>query len=380
LSKFKIQIINFLLILFFIFYFSLVKIEGFDVSAKSAIIICADSGDVIWEKNANQPRAMASTTKIMTSLLALEEAAARGNRDLEITEEMVRVEGTLMGLAAGDVVNLETLAAGMLLPSGNDAANAAAISVSGTTEKFIELMNERAKQIGMTDTKFCTPSGLDFSDHHSTASDMAILGAYAMENKCFASIVSQKYKKINFTSPEKVIRLENHNKLLKLYEYCIGIKTGFTKKAGRCLVSCAEKDKVRLVAVTLDASDDWNDHITLYNHGFSAVTVRIFDERGFETEIPVIGGEIQNLKIIGTTKFKRTFKSGAESNVRRIVEIPEGLNAPVEKGSAVGVVSYFLENKKIGENILTASEDVKIQKRRNIFQKIFDFFKNLVHS
>ena len=174
----------FLEFLFFsVFCFPSAYASELDVSAKSAILICADSCDVIWSKNETEPLPMASTTKIMTSLLALESMRAQTNKEVEITEEMVRVEGTSMGLRAGDIVDLNALSQGMLLCSGNDAANAAAIAVAGNTENFIFLMNEKAKLIGMQDTKFSTPSGLDKDDHHSTAKDMALLGAYAMENE-----------------------------------------------------------------------------------------------------------------------------------------------------------------------------------------------------
>ena len=178
-------------IIFFLNFFS-IKSSAIDVSARSAVIICADSGDIIWGKNYEEPLAMASTTKIMTSLLALEEANASGNRSLEITEEIISVEGSSMGLKVGDKVDFETLAKGMLLPSGNDAANATAILVCGSTEKFLARMNQRAKEIGMKNTLFCTPSGLDKDNHHSTAIDMALLGAYAMQNEEFAKIVSSK--------------------------------------------------------------------------------------------------------------------------------------------------------------------------------------------
>ena len=177
----------FLVFLLFIAFFSglAVFINALDVSAESGILICADSGSVIWSKNETEPMPMASTTKIMTSLLALEHTEACGNQEIEITDDMVRVEGTSMGLRAGDIVNLEALVQGMLLCSGNDAANAVAIAVGGNVNNFIDLMNEKARMIGMENTKFSTPSGLDKDDHHSTAKDMATLGAYAMENENF---------------------------------------------------------------------------------------------------------------------------------------------------------------------------------------------------
>jgi D-alanyl-D-alanine carboxypeptidase/D-alanyl-D-alanine carboxypeptidase (penicillin-binding protein 5/6) len=360
-------------LIFSVFVIFPAKIKTLEISARSAVIICADSGDVIWERDKDAPGSMASTTKIMSALLTLEEAAARGNRDLEITPEMVEVEGSSMGLEVGDVIDLESLAKGMLLPSGNDSANAAAVSVSGNIENFLKIMNARAKQLGMKNTNFCTPSGLDFSDHHSTAYDMAILGAYAMENEQFAEIVRKNYDTVKFKNSNKKITLKNHNKLLKLYKYCIGVKTGFTKRAGRCLVSCAEKDGVRLVAVTLNDPDDWQDHISLYNYGFANITSRVFDEREFRANLTVNNGEVDELSVIGSTWFSRTFRSGKESEVKRQIELPESIKAPVYEGQVVGKAIYTLEGKKIGENTLTSEKTINAKVHKNIFQKIKEF-------
>lgn len=357
-----------------------IKSSAIDVSARSAVIICADSGDIIWGKNYEEPLAMASTTKIMTSLLALEEANASGNRSLEITEEIISVEGSSMGLKVGDKVDFETLAKGMLLPSGNDAANATAILVCGTTEKFLARMNQRAKEIGMKNTLFCTPSGLDKDNHHSTAIDMALLGAYAMQNEEFAKIVSSKKTLADFEDSDKKIWLKNHNKLLDLYPFCVGIKTGFTEKAGRCLVSCAEKDGIRLICVTLNAPDDWNDHIAMYNFGFSQTKNIDFDDTNEKLEIKIKNSEPNILKIIGATKFSRTFKNNSDTQVKRNVKLFENLKAPVIKGQCVGKITYEFNNKIIGENLLIASQDIKVVKI-NFFKKIWNaissFFKNI---
>lgn len=364
---------------FFLINLSNKNINALDVSARSAILICADSRDIIWSKNHTEPRAMASTTKIMSSLLALEEAAARGERNLEITDEMIRVEGSSMGLQVGDSVSLETLVRGMLLPSGNDAANAVAISVCGSREEFIKRMNDRAKEIGMIDTVFCTPSGLDEGNHHSTALDMSILASYAMENETFAKISSEKSARVQVG--DRTIWLENHNKLLDLYPYCIGIKTGFTEKAGRCLVSCAEKDNVRLICVTLNAPNDWNDHIALYNYGFSNTKNIKFDDTNECINVKIDGGEVESVNAKGSTSFSRTFQNTNSPNVKREIEINKNLRAPVVKGQCVGTINYTYNGKSIGKNLLISQHDVKIAPKKNIFIRIFksigSFFKNV---
>lgn len=348
------------------------------VSAKSAVLMIGDSGSIIYAKDENRPMPMASTTKIMTALLTLEEAQACGNREIEITDEMVRVEGTSMGLMAGDIVNLKTLAKGMLLCSGNDAANASAIAVSGDRAKFISLMNDKAKQIGMKNTVFVTPSGLDSSDHHSTAYDMAVLGSYAMDNDEFKQIASKKSDKVTFISPAKTVTIKNHNKLLRLYDGCIGIKTGFTKSAGRCLVSCAEKNGVRLVAVTLNAPNDWDDHIGMYNYGFENTEGKTFDDRQMSASIRVRGGEVENIDVLGATFFSATLKKGDLGRVQREVELPEYCDAPVGRGQIVGKVVYYLDGRMIGRNDIIAGIDVAEKKdQRNIIQKIVDFLKKI---
>lgn len=368
---------NFLV--FAIFCAPFVYAQDLDVSAKSAILICADSCSVIWSKNETEPLPMASTTKIMTALLALESMRAQRNKEVEITEEMVRVEGTSMGLRAGDIVDLSALAQGMLLCSGNDAANAAAMAVAGSTENFIFLMNEKAKLIGMQDTKFSTPSGLDKDDHHSTAKDMALLGAYAMENEDFAKIVSQKSMKVKFINPSKVVSYKNHNKLLRLYDGCIGIKTGFTKAAGRCLVSCAEKNGVRLICVTLNAPNDWDDHIKLYNFGFENTECRVFDDRNLKLEIPIKNSQNEKILAAGISCFSRTFKKGQANSITRTVEVPDTYEGNVQKGQTLGKVVYYLDGKVIGSNdIVSNSEFIKkIPEKKSFFGSIAKFFQNL---
>ena len=185
----------------------------------------------IFEKNAFVKRQMASTTKIMTALLTLE-AASADDKDVTITDKMVPVEGSSMYLKVGNVLPLSGLAKGMLTVSGNDAANSAAIAVAGSTELFADMMNDKAAQIGMKDTHFVTPSGLDDDDHYSTAYDMALLGAYAMENESFYNIASSKKSEVFFRDTNENRCYYNENRMLKRYSGCLGIKTGFTKKSG----------------------------------------------------------------------------------------------------------------------------------------------------
>ena len=269
LKNFKLlrQIIYIHLLFFAVFLFVSLSVfaaedvQKLNINAQNgAILINAETGDVIYEKEADKIAPMASTTKIMTTLLALEQ----GNLDepFVIDSNAIKIEGSSMGLKEGDCLTIRDLCYGMMLPSGNDAANVLATKIAGSIDGFVKMMNLRAKELGLKNTHFCTPSGLDTSEkneHHSTARDMALLTQKAMENADFCEICSQSYKKLTFGNPpiNRVIR--NHNRLLKEFDGACGVKTGFTKKAGRCLVSAAQRDGLKLIAVVLKDHDDWQD-------------------------------------------------------------------------------------------------------------------------
>ena len=221
---------------------------GLDTKAKAAVVLDAATGRVLFAKNANARLPMASTTKIMSTLLTLEQDGQ--DEWFTVDPDAIRVEGSSMGLRAGDRVTLSALAYGMMLPSGNDAANAAAVRIAGSKEAFARMMNERAAELGMEDSHFVTPSGLDDNAHYSSAYDMALLTREALSNPRFAEICSQKSAKVCFGNPPADRWLSNHNRLLKLYPDAAGVKTGFTDAAGRCLVSYAQRGGVRLIVVT----------------------------------------------------------------------------------------------------------------------------------
>ncbi|MGN1203266.1 MAG: D-alanyl-D-alanine carboxypeptidase family protein, partial [Eubacterium sp.] len=222
---------------------------GTDISAQSAIVMDADTGIILYEKNAYEERSIASTTKIMTALLAIE--SSRLDETVKITDIMLQTEGSSLGLKAGDTLTLNDLVIGMMLTSGNDSANAIACFLSGDLEEFSALMNKRAGEIGMYNTYFVTPSGLDEGGHHSTAHDMALLTAVAVKNETFCKIVSMQSAKITISSNEVVVY--NHNKLLSMDNDIFGVKTGYTEKAGRCLVSAKKYHGNKLICVTLNA-------------------------------------------------------------------------------------------------------------------------------
>ncbi len=229
-------------------------------SAAAAVLMDAESGEILYEHNADTPRLIASTTKILTALTAIRHYDL--GETVTVPREATLIEGSSMYLKAGEKLAVEQLLCGLLLASGNDAAEVLAMHC-GSREQFVRWMNALAQEIGMADSCFENPSGLDGENHLATARDMAKLAVYAMDDPTFARIVSTW----EMQTGERT--LTNHNKLLRQVDGCIGLKTGYTKAAGRTLVTAAERDGVRLVAVTLHDGNDWADHAALYEYGFS---------------------------------------------------------------------------------------------------------------
>lgn len=354
---------------------SVSAVESSDISAKSAVVINAQTGEVVFEKNAHEKRSMASTTKIMTALIAAQ--SGRIYQSVKITQQMCGAEGTSIGLKPDYEITLYNLICGMLLESGNDAANAVAIYLAGSTEKFAEMMNEKAKEIGMTQTNFVTASGLDDKNHYSTAYDMALLGAYAVKNPIIKSICSSKSKQIDFQKPDITVTYTNHNRLLDLYEGAYGIKTGFTKKSGRCLVSAACRNNIDLIAVTLNAPDDWNDHKKILDYAFSSLkSEKIYLQ--VPKSISVIGS-VQNKIEISTEKYPLTLSYLNESKITQKVFLPPFVYAPVQSGDVIGCVKIYQDDKYISKvNIYACQSCDSIEetyvKKTSIFDKLRKMF------
>ena len=353
------------------------RAAGPEVSAQSAVVLTADTGTVLFEKDGHTPRPVASTTKIMTALLALEAAQEQGDPLVDITQEMVAVEGSSMGLQAGDSISLTGLAAGMLLASGNDAANAAALYLDGSLESFAARMNQRAAALGMEDTHFVTPSGLDGEDaqglgHLSTAYDMALLARAALEDQAFRQLCSSPSLAVEFAEPVKRVTYTNHNKLLAQYQGCVGVKTGFTKEAGRCLVSAAERDGALLIAVTLNAPNDWQDHTALLDYGFSQVEPYQLAGVDVRLTVPVVGSPVEVVSLRGSNGGEVTLPLGQGAQVERVVRVPKFLYAPVEAGEQVGEICWYLEGQLLGSAPLTAAGAAPLQEKApSLWERLF---------
>ncbi len=267
----SVRLLRGLWVLCLIFCITPAVAEALEVSATAAVLMDADMGQVLYEKNGDRQMLIASTTKIMTALVVLEHAAP--DDVITVTPDHM-AEGSSMYLRAGETVRVEELLYGLLLCSGNDAALALTECAGGLTP-FVAMMNEKAAALGMAHTSFANPNGLDADGHYSTARDMAVLAAAAVENPTFRRICSSRSVTIGQRT------MENHNRLLRQVEGCVGLKTGYTRAAGRTLVSCTERDGCRLVAVTLQDGNDWADHAALYDYGFRLTTPR----RGVQTAL-----------------------------------------------------------------------------------------------
>lgn len=322
-------------------------LSGPATAAKSAILIDASTRRPLYEKNSNERLQMASTTKIMTTLLTIE--AGELDEFFEINYDDIKTEGSSMGLKPGDIVSRRILAYGMMLPSGNDAANAAAISVGGSIEDFVAMMNERADSMGLTDTNFVTPSGLDdYTDcHYSTARDMAMLAAEALENETFRQICGTRSICLESGNGEE-IWLSNTNRLLDYCDGIIGVKTGFTDKAKRCLVSACERDGVTLICVTLNDPNDWLDHSNLYDYAFGLYESRSFE--GVSLQIPGISS--QELFQIESEDFCLPLTEEDYDRVKRVIIAPRFVYPPYDDGKQVGSVLYTLDGRTLAQKEL----------------------------
>ncbi len=364
-----------LLLLVSIFAFNFTACaEEVSLSAQAYVLYCVENDTVLLSKNADVQMKMASTTKIMTTLLTLEQSE-KDDVLVEFDDSMI-AEGSSMYLKVGDTVHLSDLAIGMMMASGNDAANAAAITIGGSITGFAELMNQRAEELSMTGTHFVTPSGLDEDNHYSTATDMAHLMAYALQNEAFCEIIENTSMTVDFLTPQKQVTYQNHNRLLTLYEHCIGGKTGYTKSAGRCLVSAAEKDGVTLVAVTFNAPSDWSDHTKLYDYGFERLCAVDTDDSDENFELTVVGGDVGKVSLYCNKTSHTVVDIEDKDQVLRTVYLPQFLYAPAKKGDYVGDVVYTLNGEIIAQNPIYVKTDINRPEVRPIAQ----FFRNLFYK
>ena len=343
-------------------------LDGISVSAKAAAVIEASTGQAVYLLNADEELPMASTTKIMTALVVLDNLDP--TQTVTVPAAAVNTEGSSAYLAVNEEISVKSLLYAMMLQSANDAAEALALNVSGSIEDFAGLMNAKAAELGLEHTHFINPHGLDAEDHYTSASDLAKLTAYALKNPLFKEIVSTK----KYTADDETAVVSrmfvNHNRLLNEYEGAVGVKTGYTKSTGRCLVSAAERDGITLIAVTLNDPDDWKDHKKLLDSAFEICSrVELCKDGSESFEVPVINGRSGKVKCVN--KGDVTYVSvGQPNDTEKTVEIERFLYAPVSKGERVGRIIYKCGGNVVGESEIVAVKSVKSISYPSFFDRI----------
>ncbi len=334
------------------------------ISAKSAIVIENSTGRVLYEKNAHERMPMASTTKIMTAICALENSEP--DTLITVNDAAVGIEGSSIYLAKDEKITIRDLLYGMMLNSGNDAATALACEVSGSVEEFAALMNKTARNIGAHSSNFVNACGLYEDEHYTTASDLALITAYGLKNPVFAEIVATREKKISNGDKDYPRLLKNHNRLLRQYDGCIGVKTGYTKKCGRCLVSSAVRDGITLTCVTLNAPDDWNDHTALLDYGFSRCAwVSVANEDDYCTSVKVSGGTQGDVAVNFKEPLGFVSIDGVRDDVSVSYDFMPKLKAPLSQGQSVGVASLYVSGTMCAKSELICAHAVPLPPKKS---------------
>ena len=339
-----------------------------DVSAGGVMLMDARTHKVLYAKTAHEKLPMASTTKIMTAILAIE----AGNLDALVTvpQEAYGVEGSSMYLRLGEQISMRDLLYGLMLISGNDAAVAIAVHVGGSVEGFAALMNAKAASLGAHNTHFVTPNGLPDPDHYTTAYDLALIACYAMQNETFREIVGTTYYQT--TTGEIARTVKNKNKILWEYEGGNGVKTGYTMAAGKCLVFAAEREGMQLVGVVLNCPDMFPSAKRLLDYGFETYqqeTLVAADER--IARVRVTGGKKNALEVAAKNDIIILVKDGDSTTVRTVVNLAGPVEAPVEKGDVLGTLEVWEDGRVLAETELVAAETVESSAYLDYLERLF---------
>lgn len=376
------KVITLICLLFiFIFCFSISNFVFFnnesscvkaDTSARAMCVMEKSSKRVLYSKNSSAKLPMASTTKIMTAITAIENCP-----DLEktfvISPKSVGISGTSIYLRKGEEMNMKDLLYGLMLVSGNDASVAIGEQVAGSCKKFVELMNATALKIGAKNSHFDNTHGLDSKTHYTTAQDLALITSYALENPVFKEIVSTKNIKITNTAG-KTRYLKNKNKLLTSLDGCCGVKTGFTDDAGRCLVSACERDEMTLVCVVLNCGPMFEESKTLLEEGFN--NYKLIDlTKGYDynNKIKVEEGKKDFIEIGTSGKFLYPLKNDEIDRVDYVYNISSTIEAPIDKGEVVGEIKIFIDNNLIFSEKVVTMETIR---RNSVWAKLNDLIEN----
>lgn len=355
----------------FVFAFNGDVVLAEDTSAKSCVVVEGNSKRVLFQKNANQKLPMASTTKIMTAITAIESCKDLDEK-FEVSKKAVGVPGTSLYLREGDIYSVRDLLYALMLISGNDASVAIAERVGGSTSEFITMMNDLAKKIGVKNTHFANTHGLDADGHYTTAYDLAIIASYALENPIFQEIVSTKNTKVVNKKDDTNRYLKNKNKLLFTLENCVGVKTGYTDDAGRCLVSAVDKDGMKLVCVVLNCGPMFEESAALLKECLNKYKMcNITELYEYDRTVAVEKGAQSYAKIGTKNEFFYPLNEKEIKNLKFVYDYQKTVYAPLKSGSEIGQIQTFLGNNLLFSEKIYTIEDIK---PKSVLQRMKDFF------
>ena len=367
-------------ILLFIFLFPIncSALDTQNINARSAVLIDAESRRILWEKSSDKILPMASTTKIMTCILALEMGDLYD--EVTVSKKAASAPESNMHLSAGEIIKLEDLLYALMLESANDAAVAIAEHISGSTDEFCRLMTEKARELGAYNTSFETPNGLDGENHYSTAYDMAIITAYALENEKFRGIISTKHINLPVNGGDyKSYSITNKNRFLNEFQGAIGVKTGYTGNAGHCFVGAAERDGLTLISVVRASgwgnkgkASKWTDTKAIMNYGFETVKkYEILNENTSVEDIPVMKSENKTIKLKYEETLYAVLSDDEADSLLYETILPDYVEAPVEKGWTIGEVRIYTSvGEPVGNTNIISDENAEKSGIKNYFQKI----------
>lgn len=346
------------------------------LTARSAIVMDTVTGQILYERDIDARRYPASTTKMMTLIVALE----HGKLDdiVTVSKNAEGVEGSTLWLVQGDKIPLGELLTGMMMHSGNDATVAVAEHIAGSVPAFVRMMNDKAEELGANSTHFMNPNGLPDEKHYTTAYDLAKIAAYGYSLPHFEEIVGKQEALYDWVKdPAK--KLRNENQMLWLYRGANGVKTGYTDAAGRCLVSAARRDGMQLVAVVLDSYYMWNDSIALLDYGFQNAHPKTLVKKGeVVAKVNVADGRQDELELVAAESLVAVEKDGETAKVERKVEVPREVSAPIKKGDVIGKVVCCYDGKAQGSIYLLAAQDMEYYSFwDNLLKTLRDFWKGL---
>ncbi|WP_416197942.1 MAG: serine-type D-Ala-D-Ala carboxypeptidase [Sporanaerobacter sp.] len=361
------KVIAIVLILVFISSYSFATVP--EIKAESAILMDAKSGRILYSFNPHEKLPMASTTKIMTALIAIEEGDMEDI--VEIGKESVGIEGSSIYLYENEKISLKDLLYGLMLRSGNDASVAIGNYIGGDLKKFINMMNDKAKDIGAINTSFVNPNGLDAENHYTTAYDLALITREALKHEKFKEIVKTK---IYIANRDKNNYFYNKNKTLWQYEGGDGVKIGYTKRSGRCLVSSATREGMQIIAIVLNDGDWFNDCYKMLDYGFENYSSHIIYDIGqFVSNVKVINGELDFLPVVVDDLCVLPLKENEKEKIKISTKLPDEIQAPIKIGDKIGKISVYLDGELLYTSNLISKYEVK---EISYFKRILKSLKN----